>query len=313
MAQDMDGLRRATPISPESPDIIIVTGMSGAGRTETMHIFEDLGYFVIDNLPPSLILSVAEMSGINTGVGRHLAVVCDLRIQSFFGDLEGAIDELVAHEYSCAVVFLDASDEALRVRYALNRRPHPLAQEGEATIDAVRRERARLHNIRERADLVIDTSSLTPKELKGRLREAFSQLSDQQLMQVRVFSFGFKHGMPEEADLIIDVRFLPNPYWNPEMRALTGHDKRVRDYVLDPPQTQAFLKSWFALLDTVMPGYVSEGKSRLSIGVGCSGGQHRSVALAERTAEYLQQAGYHVAVAHRDLARAEGRGGEGDA
>ena len=192
MAQDMDGLRRATPISPESPDIIIVTGMSGAGRTETMHIFEDLGYFVIDNLPPSLILSVAEMSGINTGVGRHLAVVCDLRIQSFFGDLEGAIDELVAHEYSCAVVFLDASDEALRVRYALNRRPHPLAQEGEATIDAVRRERARLHNIRERADLVIDTSSLTPKELKGRLREAFSQLSDQQLMQVRVFSFGFK-------------------------------------------------------------------------------------------------------------------------
>ncbi len=296
----------APGISPESPDVIIITGMSGAGRTETMHTFEDLGYFVIDNLPPSLILSVARMSGLNTGIGRHLAVVCDLRTQSFFGELTDAIDELVAHEYSCGVVFLDASDEALRRRYALNRRPHPLAREGESTIDAVRRERERLHFIRERADLVIDTTDLSAKDLRGRLRAAFSQLSDQQLMQVNVFSFGFKHGMPEEADLIIDVRFLPNPYWDPQMRHLTGRDALVRDFVLDHPQTQAFLSSWRGLLDTVMPGYVSEGKSRLSIGVGCSGGQHRSVVLAEETANYLTSAGYHVATNHRDLPRAEG-------
>lgn len=289
----------------ESPDIVIITGMSGAGRTETMHTFEDLGYFVIDNLPPSLILPVAQMGGLNTGVGRHLAVVCDLRTQSFFGELEDEIDRLVAHEYSCGVVFLDATDEALRRRYALNRRPHPLAREGDSTIDAVRRERVRLRSMRERADLVIDTTSLSAKELRTRLREAFSPLSDQQLMQVRVFSFGFKHGMPEEADLIIDVRFLPNPYWDPDMRELTGHDALVRDFVLDNPQTQAFIRSWHGLLDTVMPGYVSEGKSQLSIGVGCSGGQHRSVVLAEETADYLTRAGYRVATGHRDLPRVE--------
>lgn len=311
MADEREDGRRGEGIDPDSPDVIIITGMSGAGRTEAMHTFEDLGYFVIDNLPPSLILSVAKMSGLNTGIGRHLAIVCDLRTQSFFGELEAEIDELVAHEYSCGIVFLDATDEALRRRYALNRRPHPLAREGEGTIDAVRRERVRLSSIRERADIVIDTSSLSAKELRARLRGAFSELSDQQLMQVRVFSFGFKHGMPEEADLIIDVRFLPNPYWDPQMRSLTGKDELVRDFVLGHPQTQAFLRSWKGLLDTVMPGYVSEGKSVLSIGVGCSGGQHRSVVLAEETAAYLADAGYHVATGHRDLPAALGAAASG--
>lgn len=291
---------------PGAPDVVIITGMSGAGRTEAMHTFEDLGYFVIDNLPPSLILSVARMSGLNTGVGRHLAVVCDLRTQGhLFGDLEDALDELVAHEYTYGVVYLEASDETLRRRYALARRPHPIAHEGEATLDAVRRERVLLHDIRERATLVIDTTDLSSKELRSRLRTAFSALSDQQLMEVRVFSFGFKYGMPEEADLIIDVRFLPNPYWDPEMRHLTGEDVLVRDFVLEHPQTQAFVETWHKLLDTVMPGYVAEGKSRLSIGVGCSGGQHRSVVLANETAAYLTQEGYHVTTGHRDLPRAE--------
>jgi UPF0042 nucleotide-binding protein len=291
---------------PETPDVVIITGMSGAGRTEAMHTFEDLGYFVIDNLPPSLILSVARMSGLNTGVGRHLAVVCDLRTQGhLFGELEDALKELEAHEYTYGVVFLEASDETLRRRYALVRRPHPIAFEGESTLEAVRRERTLLHDIREKATLVIDTTDLTSKDLRTRLRMAFSQLSDQQLMEVRVFSFGFKYGMPEEADLIIDVRFLPNPYWDPEMRHLTGQDAPVRDFVLDHPQTKDFLGTWHKLLDTVMPGYVAEGKSRLSIGVGCSGGQHRSVVLANETASYLMQEGYHVATSHRDLARAE--------
>ena len=285
------------------PDVIIITGMSGAGRTEAMHTFEDLGYFVIDNLPPSLILSVAQMSGLNTGVGRHLAVVCDLRTQSFFGELEAALDELAAHEYTYGIVFLDASDEALHRRYGLARRPHPLAREGESTLEAVRRERRRLANIRARASVVIDTTNMRPKQLRSRLHEAFSQLSDQQLLEVRVFSFGFKHGMPEEADLLIDVRFLPNPYWDPEMLELTGRDERVRSYVLDNPQATEFLEAWHRLLDCVMPGYVAEGKSRLSIGVGCSGGQHRSVALAEECAAYLSSAGYHVSTSHRDLAR----------
>ncbi len=290
-----------------SPDVIVITGMSGAGRTEAMHTFEDLGYYVIDNLPPSLLLAVAQMSGLSSGVGRHLAVVCDLRSQGLFEELADALKELSAHEFTYGILFLDASDEVLLSRYALNRRPHPLAREGESTLDAIRRERQQLAAIRERVTLTIDTSNLKPKQLRSRLLAEFTHLTEQQLMEVHVFSFGFKYGMPEEADIIIDVRFLPNPYWNPEMRPLTGRDPLVRDFVIEHPQTQAFLERWCALLDTVMPGYVGEGKSRLSVGVGCSGGQHRSVAIAEETAMHLTKAGYHVLTSHRDLARAERR------
>lgn len=289
----------------KSPDVIVITGMSGAGRTEAMHTFEDLGYYVIDNLPPSLLLAVAQMSGISSGVGRHLAVVCDLRSQGLFEELDEALAELAAHEYTYGVLFLDASDEVLLRRYALNRRPHPIAREGEATIDAIRRERKHLADLRDRATLTIDTTNLKPKQLRSRLLQEFTHLSEHQLMEVHVFSFGFKYGMPEEADIIIDVRFLPNPYWDPQMRPLTGRDPMVRDFVIDHPQTKAFLERWYALLDTVMPGYVGEGKSRLSVGVGCSGGQHRSVAIADQTALHLSKEGYHVLTSHRDLARAE--------
>ena len=266
---------------PDSPDVIVITGMSGAGRTEAMHTFEDLGYYVIDNLPPSLILAVAQMGGLSSGIGRHLAVVCDLRSQGLFEELDDALDELEAHELTYGVLFLEASDEALLRRYALNRRPHPIAREGETTIDAVRREREHLKAIRDKATLTIDTTNLKPKQLRSRLLAEFTHLTEQQLMEVHVFSFGFKYGMPEEADIIIDVRFLPNPYWNPEMRPLTGRDPLVRDFVINHPQTQAFLERWTQLLDTVMPGYVAEGKSRLSVGVGCS---HRDLARAERHA-----------------------------
>ena len=290
-----------------SPDVIVISGMSGAGRTEAMHTFEDLGYYVIDNLPPGLILSVAQMSGLSSGVGRHLAVVCDLRSQKLFEDLDEALKSLEDHEFSYGVLYLEASDEVLLRRYALNRRPHPLAHEGEATIDAVRREREQLATMRERATLTIDTTNLKPKQLRSRLLAEFTHLTEQQLMEVHVFSFGFKYGMPEEADIIIDVRFLPNPYWDPQMRPLTGQDALVRDFVIDHPQTKAFLERWTSLLDTVMPGYVNEGKSRLSVGVGCSGGQHRSVAIAEATAAHLTHEGYHVLTSHRDLARAERR------
>ena len=289
-----------------SPDVIVITGMSGAGRTEAMHTFEDLGYYVIDNLPPSLILAVAQMAGLSSsGVGRHLAVVCDLRSQGLFEELEDALKELSAHELSYGVLFMDAADDVLLRRYALNRRPHPIAREGEATIDAIRRERVHLADARARATLIVDTTSLKPKQLRSLLLSEFTHLTEQQLMEVHVFSFGFKYGMPEEADIIIDVRFLPNPYWDPQMRPLTGRDALVRDFVIDNPQTQAFLERWTALLDTVVPGYVAEGKSRLSVGVGCSGGQHRSVAIAEETAAYLMHEDYHVLTSHRDLARAE--------
>lgn len=288
------------------PDVVIITGMSGAGRTEAMHTFEDMGYYVIDNLPPSLILSLAQLVGIDSGLGRHLAVVCDLRSQGLFDMLGPALDELAASEVSSAVVFLDASDESLRRRFSSARRRHPLSREGEPNSSAIARERAQLADVRRRADVVIDTSDLPVAELRRRLRASFSELSDQQLLEVHVFSFGFKHGMPVEADLIIDVRFLPNPFYRPALRDLTGADAPVVDFVMGRPETRRFLEAWYALLDAVMPGYVAEGKRLLSIGVGCTGGQHRSVALANATGARLEGQGYRVSVSHRDLPLARG-------
>ena len=289
------------------PDVVIITGMSGSGRTQAMHVFEDMGYFCIDNLPPRLILQLAEIVGINAGVGRHLAVTSDLRSQGLFDELLDAIQTLREHEMTCKVVFLEASDEVLIRRYSENRRRHPLAKRGESTADAIQRERVALESIRDRADMVIDTSRLRTSALRTRLRQAFSELTDQQLMDVHVFSFGFKHGMPVEADLMIDVRFLPNPFYDPEMRTLTGLDQKVSDFVLEHPKTKEFLAAWYQLLDAVMPGYIAEGKPQLSIAIGCTGGQHRSVAIAEATARYLERQQYHVSTSHRDLPKANMR------
>ena len=304
---DANQQSRAADGAGRVPDVVVITGMSGSGRTQALHVFEDMGYFCIDNLPPRLLLQLAELVGINTGVGRHLAVTCDLRSQGLFDELSESVTLLRDHEISCQVVFLDTSDEILRRRYDENRRRHPLAAPGESVPSAIERERAQLASVRAAADLVIDTSSLRPRDLRGQLRRAFSELTDQQLMEVSVFSFGFKYGMPVEADIMIDVRFLPNPFYDPEMRNLTGRDRTVADFVLNNPTTEKFLDAWWQLLDVTMPGYVAEGKSHLSIAVGCTGGQHRSVAIADATAAYLERAGYHVSLSHRDLSRAATR------
>ena len=289
------------------PDVVVITGMSGSGRTQALHVFEDMGYFCIDNLPPRLLLQLAELVGINSGVGRHLAVTCDLRSQGLFDEITDSLQQLRDHEITCQMVFLDTSDEVLMRRYDENRRRHPLAQPGESLASAIARERRQLAAVRDFSDLVIDTSSLPIKDLRARLRRTFSELTDQQLMEVSVFSFGFKHGMPVEADLMIDVRFLPNPFYDPQMRTMTGNDPLVRDFVLNNEVTRRFLAAWESLLDVAMPGYVAEGKSHLSIAVGCTGGQHRSVAIANATADYLQRGGYHVSLSHRDLALANVR------
>ena len=298
---------RAAEGAARVPDVVVITGMSGSGRTQALHVFEDMGYYCIDNLPPRLLLQLAELVGINSGVGRHLAVTCDLRSQGLFDEFSESVKLLRDHEISCSVVFLDTSDEVLMRRYDENRRRHPLAVAGEPLDRTIARERAQLCAVRDAADLVIDTSRLRPRDLRSRLRRAFSELTDQQLMEVSVFSFGFKHGMPVEADLMIDVRFLPNPFYDPEMRTLTGRDRLVADFVLGNPATERFMDAWERLLDVVMPGYVTEGKSHLSIAVGCTGGQHRSVAIAEATASYLEKGGYHVSISHRDLALANVR------
>ncbi|HJG61732.1 MAG TPA: RNase adapter RapZ, partial [Enorma massiliensis] len=228
----------AAELADRVPDIVIITGMSGSGRTQAMHVFEDMGYFCIDNLPPSLVLQLAQLVGINTGVGRHLAVTCDLRSQGLFDELLDVIVSLEAHEMTCKVVYLEASDEVLMRRYNENRRRHPLANPGESTADAIQRERVQLRKVRDRADMIIDTSRLRVSALRTRLRLAFSELTDQQLMDVQVFSFGFKHGMPVEADIMIDVRFLPNPFYDPEMRTMTGLDEKVSTFVLEHPKTK---------------------------------------------------------------------------
>ena len=304
MTERSQSMRQAARLD-RVPDIVVITGMSGSGRTQAMHVCEDMGYYCIDNLPPRLILDIANVVGINSGVGRHLAVTCDLRSQGLFDEMFDALRQLGEHELSVKLLFLDCSDEVLIRRYKETRRRHPVALPGESLESAIGREREQLSVVRDRADLVIDTSRMRPATLRNRIRRAFSELTDQQLLDVSVYSFGFKHGMPVEADLMIDVRFLPNPYYDPTMRTLTGNDDPVREFVLGNDVTKRFLTAWEGLLDVVMPGYIAEGKAQLSIAVGCTGGQHRSVVIANTTANYLQRQGYHVTLSHRDLALAE--------
>lgn len=291
------------------PEVLIITGMSGAGRTEALHALEDLGYYCIDNLPPSMLVPLAELVGLPHNSGRHLAVVCDVRSQEFFSQLRDELRRLSEREVSYQILFLDADDEALRNRYSSLRRRHPLARGGATVAQAIELERERLGSIRELANIVIDTSDLRARDLRARLNKEFSALPPRKGMNVAVFSFGFKYGMPLDADLVMDVRFLPNPYYDPAMRDLTGFDAPVRDFVLGSEETKVFLKAWYNLLDVVMPGYVSEGKQHLSIGIGCTGGQHRSVALAEATGAQLLAQGYRVTVTHRDLSRHAPTGG----
>ena len=287
------------------PDLIIITGMSGAGRTEAMHTFEDIGYFCIDNLPPNLLMNLVSLAGLNSGTLQKLCIVCDLRAKEFFGELTGELAKLDGCGLSHSMIFLDATDEVLLARFKASRRRHPLCEGGMTITTGIQKERRLLRDARQMADYVIDTSNVKPQEMRSRIRALFSQESEQEGMGVSVYSFGFKHGAPVDADIVMDVRFLPNPFYVPELRTKTGQDNEVRSYVLDRPETKEFLEKWFSLLDTVMPGYVEEGKQYLSIAVGCTGGQHRSVALAEATGRHLAQAGYHVGVSHRDLPLAE--------
>ena len=294
--------------STAGPDLIVITGMSGAGRTEAMHTFEDIGYFCIDNLPPSLIMNLVSLAGLNTGTLRKLAVVCDLRSKEFFPELTRELSKLRDMGLSHTMLFLDASDEELLNRFKATRRRHPLCDGGMTIVSGIRKERQLLVECKQMANYYIDTTALRPQQMRARIRSLFAQEGEQEGLRVAVHSFGFKHGAPADADIVIDVRFLPNPFYEPQLRDKTGLDAPVRAFIMEKPATQAFLERWFALLDTVMPGYVAEGKTYLSIAVGCTGGQHRSVALAEATAQHLVQAGYGATVAHRDLALAEVHG-----
>lgn len=288
-------------------ELVVITGLSGSGMTEATKSFEDMGYLVMDNLPPSVIEQVADLCR-STGTRRVAVVVRPSGrefFQEFFSVLGTAFLGLRDRGIDYRIVFLEASDEALVRRYEAMRRPHPLAPT-ERVQDGIARERELMEVLKDDADLVLDTSAMSPHDLRGRIVAAFppEDAGAGQDLQVSVVSFGYKHGLPIDVDLVFDTRFLPNPHWVDELRSLPGTDPRVRDYVLSHDEARGYLERIAALLAFLLPGFVREGKHYLTVGLGCTGGRHRSVVFAEEVARLVQETGYPAAVHHRDLERA---------
>jgi RNase adapter protein RapZ len=291
-----------TTPAPHALDVMIVTGMSGAGRSAAADVLEDLGFFVIDNLPPALISKVAELAAAKEGPSRF-ALVVDVRAGEFMDDLAAALAELRERGARTQVLFLDAADEVLVRRFVTTRRKHPLA-DTERVSEGITRERELLEELKGQADVVVDTSNLNVHDLRDRLRELFAVAEPDGGLQTSVVSFGYKHGLPLDVDLVFDCRFLPNPHWVEDLRPLPGTDPKVRRYVMKQAETEAFLDELDRLFALLLPAYVREGKSYLSIGVGCTGGRHRSVVIAAELAKLLEHQGFHPRVYHRDLDRA---------
>ena len=282
-------------------DVTIVTGMSGAGRSAVGDALEDLGFFVIDNLPPMLVGKVAELALVRDEPQRF-AMIVDVRSGEFVGDLVNALAELREMGARARVLFLDAVDDVLVRRFDDTRRRHPLAV-GERVTDGIAKERELLEGLKGEADLVLDTSEFNIHELRARIREMFGDADDAGQLQVTIVSFGYKHGLPLDVDIVFDCRFLPNPHWVDDLRPLPGTDPKVRKYVLHQPDAKAFLEQVDDLVTLLLPAFVREGKSYLSIGVGCTGGRHRSVVMAAELARLIERQGFAAAVHHRDLDR----------
>jgi RNase adapter protein RapZ len=284
----------------DHPHVLVVTGMSGAGRSSAAKILEDLGYTVIDNLPPRLLVPAAQSHDIPER-HKHLAVVIDSRGGLPIQELRGAVKELSREGVLTRVVFLDAEDDVIVSRYEENKRPHPL---GHSTIsESIAAERELLADLREEADVIVDTSSLNIHELRDRLTVQFSEEEMARPMRVSIRSFGFKNGTPRDIDLLFDVRFLPNPHWVPELRPLRGTDERVAEYVMSEDAAKEFVDRADEMLAFLIPHFETEGKSYLSVGIGCTGGHHRSVAIAEELGRRLAQHGITATVRHRDIER----------
>lgn len=281
--------------------LLIVTGMSGAGRSETMRALEDFGYYCVDNLPPRFILNLVELIEISGRNIRNIAAACDVRSKEFFPELMGVIEELKKRSVNYKIIFLDADEEVLVKRFKKDRRKHPLSDTGKI-IDGVEKEREILRSLKEVADFIVDTSNLEPYQLKERIKQLIVGTEKTTLL-ISVISFGFKFGIPLDSDLVLDVRFLPNPYYIEDLRSLTGLDNPVQKYVMSQKETEAFLNKLYELLDFVIPRYEKEGKTHLVISIGCTGGKHRSVVVAEKIAEHLRKKNLNVAVSHRDIAK----------
>ena len=287
---------------PSRPQLIVITGMSGAGRTRAAAALEDLDWYVVDNLPPTMLPPLAGMMVAGSGGGvRRLAAVVDVRGGEFFSDLVSVLNDLRDAGVDLRIIFLDASDSVLVRRYEQVRRPHPL-QGDRRILDGIGEERLALEHVRERADVVVDTSELTVHELARRIQDIVSGPVER-AMRITVVSFGFKYGLPLDADQVVDMRFLANPYWVESLRPLNGKDAAVSNYVLSLDGAQDFVDRYLGAIEPVLDGYIKEQKPYVTIAVGCTGGKHRSVAVAELIATRLRGHGRRVRVIHRDLGR----------
>lgn len=292
--------RRARKRPAEGVRFLIITGLSGAGKSHAMRVFEDLNFFVVDNLPPQLLPKFADLCLHSDGKVRRVAVVIDIRGGEFFDDLFNALGQLEELRVAYQILFLDAADDVLVRRFKETRRKHPLAQ-GRTILQGIRAERRRLEGVKERADKIVDTSTMSVRDLREEIIATYVRGERAGALEVSIISFGYKYGLPMDADLVFDVRFLPNPHYQPALRPLPGASPPVRSFVLGQKETQAFLQHLFEMVDYLLPQFVQEGKTHLSIAIGCTGGKHRSVVLADELSAHLQSRDYKVRVRHRDV------------
>jgi len=285
----------------DQADIVVITGMSGAGRSTAAKLLEDLGWFVVDNLPPGLLPTMVDLAARSNGAVPRIAAVVDVRSRAFSTDLKSAITDVSARGAAARVVFLEAAEDTLVRRFDSERRPHPLQGTGRVT-DGIAAERELLREVRGDADLVVDTTGLNVHQLRARMRDFFGGGTTAGL-RLSIVSFGYKYGLPVDADLVADCRFLPNPHWIPELAPMTGKDEPVKDYVLSQQGAGEFLYHYAKLLNVILPGYEREGKRFVTFAIGCTGGKHRSVAMADALAVCIAGAGAEVQVVHRDLGR----------
>ncbi len=280
---------------------IIVTGMSGAGKSTVLKFLEDLGFFCVDNMPPSLIPKFIELCSVPSNELENVALGIDIRGGKMFSALTNVLSEVMNDGGRYEILFLDCSNEVLLKRYKETRRSHPLSIRGERIIQGIMRERELLYDIKRKSDYIIDTTNLLTRQLREQLSDIFLDNKEFESLMISVMSFGFKYGIPAECDLVFDVRFIPNPFYITELKALTGNDVPVRDYVMDWQESVDFLKKTHDLLEFLIPNYIREGKNQLVIGIGCTGGKHRSVTLANELYTLLKKNNHSVVVTHRDI------------
>lgn len=283
--------------------VVIITGLSGAGKTEALKYFEDAGYYCIDNLPAHLLLNLIDYFSVEDEGINNVAFAIDLRSGYFFDEIYKTLDKLKKRKIEYKILFLEASKSAIIKRYSLTRRRHPLVENGNLG-SGIEKEIEKMRRLREIADIVIDTSLLNSKELRIAITECMmSEVEKSKLLQISITSFGYQYGIPESMDIVMDVRFLPNPFYNEELKDLDGRDNKVIDFVLCREETKEFLNMFESMLDFLIPNYIAEGKSYLGIGIGCTGGKHRSVVLSDKIYEYLKLKGYSIKLFHRDVSR----------